>query len=186
MRDKAKNTFSANYPLYFFSQSLHYLISEPFSLAFYSIHVQGTFFKSKIMGSFIKAILASETQERIPASELLHHSEVTIFLPFAIETVCTSCHQTLFNCSAQKKSYRMSWQKRWIFTHDESLELTKKYKASETELNFPTFWGSVVQARLRVCVKAETHKDLLISYPYLGLTLHAGVWVPDWCVPYIP
>jgi len=40
----------------------------------------------------------------------------------------------------------MSWKKKKIFTHVESLELTKKYKTSEAELNFPTFRGFVVQA----------------------------------------
>lgn len=60
----------------------------------------------------------------------------------------------------------MSWQKkRRIFTHIESLEL-EIYNASEVELNFPTFWGLVVQAWFSGCVKAERHEDLFTSYLY--------------------
>lgn len=38
------------------------------------------------------------------------------------------------------------------------------YKASEPELNFPTFWCLVAQAWLSACVKAERHENLLTSY----------------------
>lgn len=38
------------------------------------------------------------------------------------------------------------------------------YKASEPELNFPTFWCLVAQAWLSACVKAERHENLLASY----------------------
>ena len=60
----------------------------------------------------------------------------------------------------------MSWKKKKIFTHVESLELTKKYKTSEAELNFPTFRGFVVQAWLSGYVKAETHEDPVTFYLY--------------------
>lgn len=102
-----------------FSQSSRYLISEPFSLIFQSIYVQGTSLEGKIMDSFIKATLASGIQESILASELLHHREVTIFFPLPLKLFVA--HTTKLYPILQPKSYRMSWQKRWIFTHDESL-----------------------------------------------------------------
>lgn len=37
------------------------------------------------MDGFIKATLASATQERILASELLHHREMTIFFPLPLK-----------------------------------------------------------------------------------------------------
>lgn len=53
----------------------------------------------------------------------------------------------------------------------ENLKLTKMYKASEKEINFPTFWGLVVQVWCSGCVKAERQERLTFylycaSQPY--------------------
>lgn len=53
----------------------------------------------------------------------------------------------------------------------ENLKLTKMYKASEKEINYPTFWGLVVEVWISGCVKAERHEHLTFylycsSQPY--------------------
>lgn len=84
----------------------------------------GHLFQKQNHGQCIKAVLASATQESIPASELLHHSEVTIFFPLPLKLFVA--HTTKLCPTVQHKRRAIEWEGKRIFTHNESLELKNK------------------------------------------------------------
>lgn len=171
---RAGNASSLNYSLHLLLKACIIWLQSIFGLLFSPYMYSGHLLKAKLSGQFYKSSSFQCNIRKYPyfwavASQFMDFccsGEITILFPLPFKLF--AAQTTKLYPTVQHKWTAIQWAGKKIrfFTHIECLELMKMYKTSEAELNFPTFWGLVVQAWFSAYLKAERYKNLLPSYLY--------------------